>query len=54
MSSIEMFCRRSLSTVYVSDAKRFRIRPVGVVSKKATGARTTLASIPSWNTSDAR
>jgi len=34
----------SMSTVWTSAEKRFRIRPRGVVSKKATGARRTDAT----------
>lgn len=42
-----------LSTVSISLLKRFKIRPMGVMSKKYAGVSMMLASIIEWSQRDA-
>lgn len=54
LSSIRMLNRMVTSAVSMSFEKRLRIRPKGVVSKKAMGAFIICHSMPSWTILDAR
>jgi len=44
---------RTSSILYMSDVKRFKIRPVGVVSKKLIGDLKIAYAIRSWSFRDA-
>ena len=49
----DMDCVNSRSILSISAANRFKIRPVGVTSKNATGARSTRSDKSSCNFCDA-
>ena len=54
MSAIIAFCVMFTSSISVSNVKRLRMRPSGVVSKYAIGARSTRAAAAPYSRSAAR